>query len=358
MTLSLLLSALTMFSGFYPEFQTPSRGIGSETTGGGVRAFSMGGVSAGIPDSNMVSLANPAAAAFTPNTGFAWGSKFRDTPDPDWTDASVFPEVSVIMPLPLGLQFSALLSDRSRLVVEDQIQFENGSGEINWFGSTAESYLGLTVKASESLAFSAGGRCFFGSAHGDAVVLIDTPGPYLPITSQYRDDISLFPSWGITAGAFFTKGIISGGASITTDRDGSMDLHRDYIGSREADTTYRYSVPGEFNAGISARIHPQVLIGVDYFARKALKLLGSPTEAGSWTAAGAEYLPGSGFRIRGGVRTMDGLWRDGAIRYSGGIGYDLGGGAAAIDAGVSWESWSEQSETVLFIGLRASENWL
>ncbi len=358
MILSLLLSAITMFTGFYPDFQTPLRGIGTETAGGGVRAFSMGGVSAGIPDSNMVSLANPAASAFAMNTGFAWGSKFRDTPDPDWNDASVFPEVSVIVPLPLGLQFSALLSHRSRLTAEDKIQFENGSGEINWIGSTADSYIGLTVKASDALAFSAGGRCFFGSAHGDAVVLINTPGPYFPIHSQYLDDISFSPSWGITAGAFFTEGIISGGAALTTDRSGSMGLHRDYMGSQEADTSYSYSVPGEFIAGISARIHPQVLIGVDYFARKRLTLMGSSTEEGSWTAAGAEYLPGSGFRIRGGVRKMNRLWRDGAVRYSGGIGYDISGGAASVDAGISREFWSEKSETVFFIGLRASENWL
>lgn len=56
---------------------------------------------------------------------------------------------------------------------------------------------------------------------------------------------------------------------------------------------------------------------------------------------------------------MNGLWRDGANRYSAGLGYHISGGNASLDAGVSWESWNEdQSETVYFMGIRASENWL
>ncbi len=182
----ILFLTLVSISGFDPPLQMPSQGIGSETVSEGVRSFSMGGVSAGIPDSGMVSIANPSASAWAGTTGFSFGARVRDTEDPSWSEASDFPDVSVMMSLPLGVQLSGVLSGRSRLNSTDSVFFENGSGTIHWSGSTAESYLGATLKASNNFAFSLGGRCFFGSALGDAVTNRESPGPMclLPFSTE------------------------------------------------------------------------------------------------------------------------------------------------------------------------------
>lgn len=359
MAFSILVFSLFAVSGFNPQFVPPGSGIGTETAGGGVRAFSMGGVSAGVPDSGMVSIVNPSASAWSVKTGVSWGTKVRDTADGAWSGASSFPDVSVLMSLPLRMQLSAVISGRSRLNTTDQIDEGNITGSINWTGSTAESYLGATLRASSSLAFSLGGRCFFGSARGDAITTTITPGPFQPVSGIYRDGLSFDPAWGLNFGAFFKSGIISAGFSLTTDRSGTLSLQRDFLRTQGADTAFRYSVPGELSMGVSARVHPRVLVAVDYFARKKLTLLDRSTGEGSYTAAGFEVNPGIGLRIRGGYRTIDGLWRDGASRYTGGLGYDIAGGNASIDVGAGWETWSnDRSETVLFIGIRASENWL
>lgn len=357
MIFPIVFAALTAVSGFYPPFQPPTDGIGSETAGGGVRAFSMGGVSAGVPDSAAVSIVNPAASAWAVNTGLAVGTKFRDTADPDWSEAASFPDISLMMPLPYGLQLAGVLSGRSRLNSEDEVSFNNLSGTVEWTGSTAESYLGLTMQASRNLAFSIGGKCFFGSAMGDAVTSTGG-GSGAPITGIYRDDLSFGSSWGLSFGAFMNSGPVAAGLSIATDRSGELSIQRDYMGGQEADTTESYSVPGELAAGVSVRVHPRILLAADYYARKALTLFDHTTEEGSYIACGVEVQPGYGFRVRSGYRSMSGLWRDGASRYSGGLGYVLSNGAASIDAGASWESWDDQSETVYFIGIRASENWL
>lgn len=357
--LNIVLASLISVTGFMPDFQPPSCGIGAETAGGGVRAFSMGGVSAGTADSNMVSGSNPAASAWSVNTGFSWGMKVRETEDLTWSSASAFPDVSLIMPLPLDLQFSAFLSNRSRINREDTIVFDDGSGSIKWTGGTGDSYIGLTARVSDHLAFSLGGKCFFGSVMGDAETSPDNPGTAVPLSTTYRDDLSFSPSWGPVFGAFMSTKYLSAGFSIVTDRAGDLNVQRDYMGDSTADTSFNYSVPGELTAGISANIHPRVLIGVDYFARKKLSLLGSSTGEGSYIGSGVEISPGLGFRIRGGFRAMDGLWRDGASRYSGGVGYVLAGGKASLDVGVSYETWgTDESETVLFVSIRASENWL
>lgn len=252
----ILFLTLVSISGFDPPLQMPSQGIGSETVSEGVRSFSMGGVSAGIPDSGMVSIANPSASAWAGTTGFSFGARVRDTEDPSWSEASDFPDVSVMMSLPLGVQLSGVLSGRSRLNSTDSVFFENGSGTIHWSGSTAESYLGATLKASNNFAFSLGGRCFFGSALGDAVTNRESPGPYVPVTLQYRDDIAFISSWGLDFGAFYRTGTVSAGFSITTDRSGDLSVQRDYAGPQSADTTMRYSIPGELSLGISARFIP------------------------------------------------------------------------------------------------------
>ncbi|MCK5132841.1 MAG: hypothetical protein KAR40_11890 [Candidatus Sabulitectum sp.] len=357
--LNFLLASLVSVSGFSPEFLPPSCGIGAEAASGGVRAFSMGGVSAGVPDSNMVSGANPSASAWAVNTGLSWGTKVRETEDLTWSGASAFPDISVIMPLPLGLQFSALLSNRSRINKEDAIVYDNGSGTIKWTGGSGESYIGFTARVSDHLAFSLGGKCFFGSAMGDAVTSPYNPDHSVPISSIYRDDLSFSPSWGPIFGAFMNTEYLSAGFSIVTDRSGDLEIQRDYMGNFTADTTFNYSVPGELFAGVSAHVHPRVLLGLDFFARKALNLLGNTTEEGSYIASGLEFAPGLGFRLRGGFRTMDGLWRDGASRYSGGIGYLIAGDKASLDVGVSYETWgADESETVVFASIRTSENWL
>ncbi|MCK5786832.1 MAG: hypothetical protein KAH54_09790 [Candidatus Sabulitectum sp.] len=357
--MNLLFAYLISVSGFTPGFQPPSCGIGAETAGGGVRAFSMGGVSAGTADSSMVSGANPAASAWAVNTGFSWGMKARETEDLAWSSASAFPDISVIMPLPLDLHFSASLSNRSRMNREDTIVFDNGSGTIQWTGGSGESYVGVTARVSEQLAFSLGGKCFFGSAMGDAETSPYNPGTVVPVTTTYRDDLSFSPSWGPVFGAFMNTKYLSAGFSIVTDRAGELTVQRHYMGNSTADTTFNYSVPGELTAGVSAHIHPRVLVGVDYFARKKLSLLGSTTEEGSYLASGIEISPSASFRIRGGYRTMNGLWRDGASRISGGVGYILHRGIASMDLGVGYETWgADESETVLFVSIRVSENWL
>jgi hypothetical protein len=359
MILNFVLVSLLSVSGFSPAFQPPSSGIGAENPGASVRAFSMGSVSAGVPDSNMVSASNPAASAWAKTTGLAWGTKVRDTRDLNLSGAADFPLLSVIMPLPLGLQFSGLLSSRSRINAQDPVVFSNGSGTIDWTGSSGESYAGVTARVSQNLAFSLGGKCFFGSALGNATTSINGSGSSMPITTDYRDDLAFSPSWGPVFGAFMNTGVLSAGFSITTDRSGDLSINRDYSGSATADTTLRYSVPGELSAGISTHIHPRILVGVDFFARKALNLLDHTTEEGSYLASGIEISPGFGFRVRGGFRTMDGLWRDGASTYSGGLGYNIAGGKASVDAGISYETWNgDESETVFFASIRASENWL
>ena len=357
--LNFLLASLISVTGFSPGFQPPSCGIGAETAGGGVRAFSMGGVSAGLADSNMVSGSNPAASAWAVSTGLAWGTKVRDTNDLTWSGASSFPEVSMVFPLPLDLQLSAFMSSRSRINIEDTITYIGGSGTEKWTGSSGESYLGFTSRVSEHLAFSLGGKCFFGSAMGDANTSPDIPSQELLLSSSFRDDLSFSPSWGPVFGAFMNTRYFSAGMSIVTDRSGNLDIHRDYMGNSSADTTFRYSVPGEFTAGVSSQIHPRIILGLDYFARKSFTILEQTTDEGSYLASGIEINPGYGFRLRGGFRTMDGLWRDGASRYAGGIGYLISGGKASFDIGASYETWGvDESETVVFASIRTSENWL
>jgi len=359
MILNFALVSLISVSGFSPAFQPPAYGIGAENAGGSVRAFSMGFVSAGIPDSNMVSGTNPAASGWARATGLTWGTKMMDTSDITWSGAASFPDISVIIPLPAGLQISGLISSRSRMNTQDTVIVSNGSGSISWTGGSGESYAGITSRVSEELAFSLGGKCFFGSALGEGIASINSSGPTMPVPTEYRDDVALLPSWGLVFGAFVNTRIVSAGFSIATDRSGDLTLNRDYIGDAIADSTARYSVPGELTAGISAHVHPRVLIGVDFFARKALHLLDHTTEEGSYLASGFEVTPGLGFRVRGGFRTMDGLWRDGASTYSAGIGYNIAGGQASVDAGISYESWgTDESETVFFASIRASENWL
>lgn len=358
MVFSIAAICLFAVSGFNPPFIPPAAGIGAETADGGVRAFSMGGASAGVPDSGTVSITNPSASAWSSNTGLSWGTTLRDTEDQSWSGASSFPDISVLMPLPMGLQLSAVLSGRSRLNSSESIQYGDISGTVDWTGATAESYVGASMQASRSLAFSLGGRCFFGSALGDAVTNTEIPGPYSPVASEFRDDIAFKPSWGLNFGSFYRSGSLSAGFSITTDRSGDMVIDRDYMGNATADTSFRYTVPGELSAGVSIRVHPGVLLAMDYFARKKLTLLDSSTGEGSMVSAGIEVSPGSGFALRGGYRVMDGLWRDGASRYTGGVGYEIADGAASVDLGAGWETWNDESETVLFIGIRASENWL
>jgi hypothetical protein len=357
--ISLLFASVVSVSGFFPGFQPPSCGIGAETAGGGVRAFSMGGVSAGMPDSTMVSSANPSTSAWAVNTALSWGTKVRDTRDLSWSGASAFPDISMIVPLPYHIQFSALLSNRSRINRKDTIVFETGSGTVDWSGGSAESYMGLTTRVSEHLAFSLGGKCFFGSALGDAVTKLNNPGQQAALSSSYRDDLAFSPAWGAVFGAFMNTDYLSAGVSIVTDRSGDLNVQRDYAGNSSADTTSNYSVPGELYAGLSMRIIPRLAIGLDFYSRKALNLLGKTTEAGSFAASGFEVDAGSGFCVRGGFRAMSGLWRDGATMYTGGFGYTVSGGKASFDIGASYETWgTDQSETVVFASVMASENWL
>ena len=359
MVYSVLCLLVAISWGFTPSFLPPAGGTGSEIPGESVRAFSMGGASAGVPDSGMVVFSNPAASAWARRTGLSWGTRFMETGDENWSGAASFPDVSVIMPLPLGVQLSAALSGRSRLSSTDTINEGNVSGLIDWRGATAESYTGLTLRASRHLAFSAGGRCFFGYAMGDAVTTRGGGGSSVPIETEFRDDVTFGPAWGMTVAAFLDNGPFAAGFAITTDRSGTVSVNRDYMGNASADTSLGYTVPGDIALGLSARVHRRVRIACDYHARKAQSVLGSRTENGSIMAAGVEYDPGGAFLLRGGYRHLDGLWRDGASRFSGGFGYSIAGGMASIDIGAGWETWgNDQSETVFSLSIRASENWL
>ena len=357
--MNLVLASLVAVTGFSPSFQPPSTGIGTETFSGGVRSFSMGGVAAGLPDSNMVSMVNPAASAWARKTGLSFSMKARDTEDLAWSEAAAFPEVAMIIPMPLNLQLAGVLNNRSRINVSDAISTDSTSGTIDWTGGTGESYLGLTLQASRNFSVSLGGKCFFGSARGNAVTAPNNPGTTIPIALYFRDEVSFSPSWGPELSAMLNTKYFSAGFSIVTDRSGTLDINRDYMNKVEADTTYQYTVPGELTTGISARVHDNVVIGLDYYARKAVSLLDFNTAEGGYLAAGVEVSPFDNFCVRGGYRKIDGLWRDGAIRYSGGFGYEVANGKASFDIGVSYETWGiDESETVLYMSILAAENWL
>jgi hypothetical protein len=353
-------SVLVLSAGFSPSFLPPAGGIGVEARFPGARAYAMGGAAAGIPDSCTVSMSNPAASGWAPVTGLTWGVAGISGDDRNWTGKLGFPHVSLVFPIPWGITLSGSVSSRSRLSADTAFTFEGGQGTGHWSGGLTEGWAGVTVRAGNSLAFSLGSRSTFGNIMGEFITNPDSlPGPEVPLSTQYRDDVVFTPSAGLLFGAFLNTGPFNAGLSITTDRRGDLEIHRDCVGATSADTTLRYSIPGDLAAGVSVRPVQRLLLAADLYQRKKLSLLDAESREGSIYSGGAEYTAAPGLSLRAGVSRTSGLWRDGAIRYTAGAGYSFGGGRATLDVSAGWETWGDDlSETTVYATLWASENWL
>lgn len=356
----ILASALFLAAGFDPPFLPPVGGVGVEARTLGARAFAMGGATAGVPDSNTVSVYNPAASGWAPSTGLTWGLSGVSGDDANWTGKLGFPHISIVFPVPWGITLSGCLSSRSRLSSEGDFVYDGGTGTASWEGGLTEGWFGLSTRAGSSLSFALGSRSTFGRVSGEVVTFPDSlPGPFIPLSSQYLDEAVFKPSSGLLFGAFWKTGVLNAGMSITTDRNGTLDIHRDGMGNLSADTTLQYTIPGDFTAGVSARPHRRLLVAADFYSRKRLNLLGASVEPGSVYSGGVEYTASRSIRLRGGVSLTDGLWRDGATKYTAGLGYSFGSGRASVDVGASFETWDDDlSETMVYATLWASENWL
>jgi len=356
----LLASALILAAGFDPPYQPPVGGVGVETRSLGARAFAMGGATAGVPDSNTVSVYNPAASGWAPATGLTWGLSGVSGDDTNWTGKLGFPHVSLVFPVPWGITLSGCLSSRSRLSSGGDFTYDGGTGTASWEGGLTEGWFGLTTRAGNSLSFSLGSRSTFGSISGEIVTFPDSlAGPFIPLSSQYLDEAVFKPSSGLLFGAFWRTGVFNAGMSVTTDRRGTLDIHRDGMGNLSEDTTLQYTIPGDFTAGISMRPHRRLLVAADFHSRKRLNLLQASVEPGSIYSGGIEYAASGNLRLRGGFSLTDGLWRDGATRYTTGFGYSFGSGRASVDVGAGYETWGDDmSETTVYATLWASENWL
>lgn len=352
--------ALILAAGFDPPYLPPEGGVGVEARSFGARAFAMGGATAGVADSNTVSVYNPAASAWAGSTGLTWGLAGVSGDDGNWTGKLGFPHVSLVFPIPWGVTLSGCLSSRSRLSASGNFTYDGGTGTADWAGGLTEGWFGASVRAGDNLAFALGSRSTFGSVRGEFLITPDSlPGPFIPLSTLYRDDAVFSPSAGLLFGAFLNTGVFDMGMSITTDRTGTLNIDRDAMGTVRADTSLRYTVPGDFTAGISVRPHRRLLIAGDYHHRKRLNLLQTSVEPGSVYSGGVEYLAVRNVCLRAGVSRIEGLWRDGATRYTTGMGFAFGGGRASLDLSAGYETWGDGlSETTVYATLWASENWL
>lgn len=356
----ILATALILAAGFDPPYLPPVGGVGVEARTLGARAFAMGGATAGVPDSNTVSVYNPAASGWASATGLTWGLSGVSGDDANWTGKLGFPHVSLVFPIPWGITLSGCLSSRSRLSSGGDFTYDGGTGTASWEGGLTEGWFGLSARAGSTLSFALGSRSTFGRVSGEFVLFPDSlGGPFIPLSSVYRDDAVFKPSSGLLFGAFWKAGAFNVGMSITTDRNASLDIQRDGIGNLSEDTTLQYTIPGDFTAGVSIRPHRRLLVAADFYSRKRLNLLEASVEPGSIYSGGIEYSASGNIRLRGGVSLTDGLWRDGATRYTTGFGYSFGSGSASVDVGAAYETWGDGlAETTVYATLWASENWL
>lgn len=357
---TILACALILAAGFDPPFLPPATGIGVETSSLGARGYAMGGAAAGVPDSCSVSVHNPAASSWAASTGLTWGLAGVGGDDGNRTGKLSFPHVSIVFPLPWGVTLSGCISSRSRLSASGTFVYDGGTGTADWAGGLSEGWFGASARAGGNLAFALGSRSTFGRVRGEFLITPDSlPGPYMPLSTLYRDDAVFSPSSGLLFGAFWNTGVFNLGMSITTDRSGTLSIDRDAMGTLRADTSLRYTVPGEFTGGFSARPHRRLLLAGDYHYRKRLSLLSATVEPGSVYSGGLEYSASRNLRLRAGVSRTEGLWRDGATRYTTGVGYSFGGGRASLDLSAGYETWGDGlSETTVYATLWASENWL
>ncbi len=357
-----LLVLLLASAGSFPGFVPPPGGTGDEILPLGPRSYAMGGICAGIRDTTTVSILNPAASAWTGVTGIGFAGMYGDGDVPARDGVLGFPEVSAQMALPLGLRLQGALDGRSRVSEDAGMAFEDYAGELEWRGGLTETYLGLSLIASDWLAVSLGGRATSGSIVSDVVLTEPDPEPPVPVNTVYRDDATFEQAWGAVAGLSARLGPVGLGFSVTTDRSADIRVLRDYSGTGEDTTTIDYTVPGELTTGLSLRPHPRVLLGVDLFARKALNIAGNRMDGGTVLSAGTEVLLPAGLSARAGYNRVSGLWRDGANAFTLGAGYVFGGGSAGLDVAVGYQYWTEEGddreETTVYLGLWTSERWL
>ncbi len=353
---------LLVLSGSFPDFIPPPTGTGDEILPLTPRAFGMGGVCAGVPDSTSFSMLNPAASAWSLNSGVCFGGRYSEGDVPAWDNSLGFPLISAIVPLPGRIVVTAAIDGKSRLNTAEEIILDDFTGDLSWAGGRVESYAGLSGRAADWLAFSFGGRCTFGSIVSDVTLIPDAPD-YPTKEIEYRDDVSFRQAWGGVFGLFVNADRFGLGFSISTDRKGILDIHRDYVYYDPDSSSQMYTIPGELSAGISFRPLDRLLIGLDIFSRKSLDVLDSHTDSGTIISAGSEVYIGSGLIARTGYSHMNGLWRDGADRFTVGAGLVFGNGSAGIDLSTGYQFWRNiqdefQKETVIFISLWATEKWL
>ncbi|MCD4848122.1 MAG: hypothetical protein K8R76_08025 [Candidatus Aegiribacteria sp.] len=352
-----------ILAGSFPGFISPSTGIGDEILPLNPRSFGMGGICAGVPDSTSFSMLNPAASAWALNSGVCFGGRYSEGDVSSWDNSFGIPLISAVIPLPGRIVVTAAIDGKSRIKTAEEMIFDEFTGDLSWSGGLVESYTGLSVRATDWLAFSFGGRCTFGSIVSDVTLIPDNPSQYPTKEIIYRDDVSFRQAWGGVFGLFINSDRFGLGFSISTDRKGTLDIHRDYEEYDPDSSSQMYTIPGELSAGISYRPLERLLIGLDIYSRKSLDVFGSITDSGSIISAGSEVNIGSGVIARTGYSHMNGLWRDGADRFTAGAGLVFGDGKAGIDLSTGFQFWRNiqdefQKETVLFISLWATEKWL
>jgi len=248
-------------------------------------------------------------------------------------------------------------------VEEADIVLPDYRGSYQWSGGLEETYAGMTFRTTDWLAVSLGGRCTFGSILADVTLTPFDPGPPLPVNTVYRDDASFRQAWGAQVGLMVNTPGFSAGLSVVTDREGTVDVLRDFS-TQESDTlSERYEIPGELAAGITVRPLNWLLVGVDVYSRKTLNLLGSKTEGGTIVSTGLEAELWDGFAARAGYNSMSGLWRDGSRTITAGAGYSFSEGIGGIDLSAGYQYWNDEldehrDEMILYVSLWATERWL
>jgi hypothetical protein len=347
----------------YPGFVPPPHGMGDELLPLNPRSFAMGGVSAGLAEPVRFSLLNPSASGWAEASGICLGGRYADSDVEAWNGTLGFPTASLQVPLPWGLVLTGAIDARSRLQETGNMVFEDFRGSFDWSGGLEESYAGLAFRACDWFAVSLGGRCTFGNIIADVTLTPMDPGPPVPVNTVYRDDASFRQAWGGQVGVMVNTQVLTLGLSVTTDREGTLDVLRDYSGHGSDSLTQSYGIPGELAAGLSARPLEWLVLGTDIYTRKALNILDSRMDGGSIISAGMEADLGSGLAARAGFNTMSGLWRDGARTITAGGGYSFAGGQGGIDFSAGCQYWRDdqdayRDETILFFSLWATERWL
>ncbi len=362
-----LLPCIVFFiSGIFSVDYLPAPdGIGSEILPLNCRSYGMGGVCTGVQDTTGFSLLNPAASAWTLAGGISLGGRYSEGDIEAWDNQFDFPTVSAVVPIPGGIVLSGCIDGRSRINSELEMDVGNDyAGEFTWTGGLVETYAGLSVRTSDWLAFSVGGRCSFGNILSDVKLTSTELITPTSDSSVYRDDARFRMAWGGVFGILLNTDRFGLGFSISTDRKGTLDVNRDFLSNSDADSSSSlYSLPGEISLGISFRPTERLLLAADIYSRKALDILSSKTDPGTVYSAGAEIYAGNGISLRSGYSFMDGLWRDGASTFTAGGGYSFNEGRAGVDIAAGYQYWRDiqdsfQEETVLSISIWATEKWL